>query len=96
MDENEAGSAKPFGTLSNENAGGGDNASVGPGQGVKANAHMNMDIDSRGRSLPPLRQSQHPVQEFRKHELLQQTMIKSIQKRNKQNAAQRTHGNTSM
>lgn len=56
MDENETATAKPFGTYSND-TGARDNVSSGPGQGLMANTHMTNDSDSRGRSLPPLRQS---------------------------------------
>lgn len=50
-------------------------------------------IEGRDRSLPPLRQQQMVIRtnEIRNNELLQQSMIQSIKKRNKHNALMRTN-----
>lgn len=59
---------------------------------------MGSQVDGRDRSLPPLRHQQLLIRtnEIRNNELLQQSMIQNIKKRNKYNAQMRSSNHATM
>ena len=62
---------------------------------ITSNFDVTGFIDNRDRSLPPLRHQQllMKTNEIKGNELLQQSMIKNIKKRNKQNAIMKSTNN---